>query len=89
MSNENRLKTLFRAGKPALGTLINAGDASVIECMEGAGFDFVFIDCEHGPFDTETTVDLIRACENAGVEPVVRVADLTHREIQRAVDAVK
>jgi 4-hydroxy-2-oxoheptanedioate aldolase len=87
MNGEHRLKRLFREGKTALGTLVNAGDASTVECMEGAGFDFVFIDCEHGPFDDETTVDLIRAAELAGLEPVVRVAGLTHKEIQRAADA--
>ncbi len=87
MPSPNRLKDLFLDGIPALGTLVNAGDASTIECLETAGLDFVFIDCEHGPFDDETTVDLIRAAELAGLEPVVRIADLTHKEVQRAVDA--
>jgi 4-hydroxy-2-oxoheptanedioate aldolase len=86
MPNENKLKTLFREGKCALGTLINAGDVSTLECLETAGFDFAFIDCEHGPFDTQPMIDLIRACELIGIEPVVRIADVTHKEVQRAVD---
>ncbi|MBR5741678.1 MAG: host specificity protein [Firmicutes bacterium] len=87
MASQNRLKDMFLAGKPALGTMMNAGDVSTVECMETAGFVFLFIDCEHGPFDDETTVDLIRVAELAGLEPVVRIADLTHKEVQRAVDA--
>ncbi len=82
----NKLRDLYAAGKPAIGTFFSSGNAAMMECLGYTGLDFAVIDTEHGPFDTETMQDLIRAAEHAGLVPVVRIADVTHKEIQRAAD---
>lgn len=82
----NQLRELYKARTPAVGTFFNMGDMSSMECLGYTGLDFVIIDTEHGPFDTETMMDLIRAAESVRLTPVVRIADVTHREIQRAAD---
>lgn len=82
----NRLRKLYADGVPAVGTFFGIGDMSVVEALGYTGLDFIVIDTEHGPFDTETAMNLIRACESVGLVPVVRIADVTHKEIQRMAD---
>ena len=82
----NRLRELFQSGKGAVGTFVSMGNESVVECLGYTGLDFVIIDTEHGPFDTETMMQLIRAAERVGLVPVVRIANVNHKEIQRAAD---
>jgi len=83
---KNKLRELHKAQKQALGTFFNAGDMSCMECIGYSGLDFVIIDAEHGPYDTESIMNLIRASESVGLTPVVRIADVTHKEIQRVAD---
>ncbi len=87
MSSENKMKRLLEEKSFALGTLMNAFDASAIEVLAAADLDFVFIDSEHGPFDMESIVEIIRAGELVGFTPVARVGDPTHKEIQRVTNA--
>ena len=82
----NKLREMAGNGEPAIGTFFSSGNMSMMECLGYTGLDFVIIDTEHGPFDTETMMDLIRAAESAGLVPVVRIADVSHKEIQRAAD---
>lgn len=82
----NRLKEIIAEKGNAVGTFLAVATVPIIECMGYAGVDFVIIDTEHGPYDTETMSDLIKAADNCGMAPVVRIADVTHKEIQRAVD---
>ena len=82
----NKLRDLYAAGKPAIGTFFSSGNASLMECLGYTGLDFAVIDTEHGPFDTMDMQELIRAAESVGLVPVVRIADVTHKEIQRAAD---
>ena len=78
----NKLRDLYRAGKPAVGTFFSAGNASMMECLGYVGLDFVVIDTEHGPFDTMDMQELIRAAESGGLAPVVRIADVTHKPLK-------
>lgn len=87
MVSDNKMKKLLAEKTFAVGSLVNSFDPSVIEVMAAADLDFVFIDTEHGPFDNETLVGFIRTCELVGFTPVVRIGDMTHKEIQRVTDA--
>ena len=82
----NKLRDMAAAHVPALGTFFSSGNMSMLECLGYTGLDFVIIDTEHGPFDTETMMNLIRTAELAGLVPVVRIANVDHKEIQRAAD---
>ncbi|MBR3124901.1 MAG: hypothetical protein IKF42_05675 [Mogibacterium sp.] len=82
----NKLKKAIKENKYAVGTFLGAANTSIVEIMGYTGLDFVVIDTEHGPYDTMPMSDLIQAAESKGMSPLVRIADLTHKEIQRALD---
>src|SRR5262245_56927644 len=52
-----------------------------------AGFDYVFIDMEHGTFNLETVHDMVSASLEAGITPIVRVAELAYSLVARLLDA--
>ncbi|MCR4668598.1 MAG: host specificity protein [Clostridia bacterium] len=86
MADINIRKTIAQKGC-ALGTFLSISTVPAVEALSFSGLDFVIIDTEHGPYDTETMADLVSAAAKGGMAPIVRVADVTHREIQRAADA--
>lgn len=55
----------FRAkllnGELLLGTLITLPSPEMVEVMVEAGFDWLFIDCEHGAFEAESAQALLQA----------------------------
>src|SRR3954452_9809847 len=51
-----------------------------------AGFDYVFIDMEHGSFNLETAHDMITACKLAGITPIVRVGEVQYTICARLLD---
>jgi len=51
-----------------------------------AGFDYVFIDMEHGSFNLETVHDMIVACKLANITPIVRVGELQYTLCARLLD---
>lgn len=83
---KNRLREKYRNGEVAIGTFFSMGDMNCMECLGFSGMDYVIIDTEHGPYDTESMMDLIRVAESVNLSPIVRIADVTHKEIQRAAD---
>ncbi len=82
----NAVKENIKGGGKPLGTFIVMANQSHIECLKGVGLDYIIIDTEHGPFDTEQVVNLIRGAEHAHITPFVRVANADHKEIQRCLD---
>jgi 2-keto-3-deoxy-L-rhamnonate aldolase RhmA len=50
------------------------------------GYDWAFIDCEHGSMDVDTTVQLCVAIHDAGVTPLVRVPGYEHHLASRLLD---
>jgi 2-keto-3-deoxy-L-rhamnonate aldolase RhmA len=84
----NRLKSTLRNGGSALGTmLVEVRQPSIMQILSNAGFDFVLIDGEHGPFSIETVADLSRAARQAGLTPIVRVAEVTYAAVTQPLDA--
>ena len=83
---KNRLREKYKNGEVAIGTFFSMGDMNCMECLGFSGMDYVIIDTEHGPYDTESMMDLIRVAESVKLSPIVRIADVTHKEIQRAAD---
>ncbi len=82
----NLVKEKLQNGQKVIGTFFSMGNPSAMECLGYTGMDYAIIDTEHGPFDTESAMALVRAAEAVGLTPFVRIADVSHREIQRAVD---
>jgi len=58
----------------------------VARILAAAGFDWTFLDAEHGGFHIETLQDICRAAVTTGVAPIVRVADMQYALVARALD---
>ncbi len=74
-------------GEKTLGTFLAFESAAVAECVGNTGVDYVIIDMEHSALDKSICTDLVRAAELAGTVPFVRISDVAHGDIQKAVDA--
>jgi 4-hydroxy-2-oxoheptanedioate aldolase len=82
----NKVKEKMLNKEKPLGTFLVMATQSHVECMSEVGLDYVIIDTEHGPYDTENMINLIRGAEQANMTPFVRVANADHKEIQRCLD---
>ncbi len=60
--------------------------AEVARTFAAAGFDYVFIDSEHGPFNLETIHAMIKAAHDTGITPIVRVGELAYSLVARLLD---
>ncbi len=68
-----------------LGTLLSMPQPAIAEIMAGIGYDWLFIDTEHGVFNT---ADLPAMCQAAGDCPcVIRVAGHDDARISWALDS--
>jgi 2-keto-3-deoxy-L-rhamnonate aldolase RhmA len=84
----NRAKGLLRDGQPVIGTMVvEIRQPSVMQLLANAGFDFVIIDNEHGPFSIETLADLCREARHVGLTPIVRVPDWGYPHLAQPLDA--
>ncbi len=54
--------------------------------MKTAGFDWLFIDCEHNSMDTDMAAQIASAALAIGITPVVRVAGKEHWFSSRMLD---
>jgi 2-keto-3-deoxy-L-rhamnonate aldolase RhmA len=72
---KNRVKQALREGKVVFGPMVSEVRSPGIAILFAqAGFDFFFIDMEHGSFTTETMSDMILAA---------RIGHLAHCETAR------
>lgn len=84
----NRLKHALRQGQTAVGLiLVEIRQPSVMQLLANAGFEFVIIDNEHGPFNLETIADLSRTAKQVGLTPLVRSPDTLYPYITQPLDA--
>jgi 2-keto-3-deoxy-L-rhamnonate aldolase RhmA len=69
----NALKGTLAAGQRAVGVLLTIQSPELVELFGHLGFDFVFLDAQHGGLGVETARDLMRAAELTGMTTLVRV----------------
>lgn len=82
-----RIREKLGAGKTVVGTmLVEVRQPAIMTLLANAGFDFVLIDNEHGPFSVETIADLSRAARDAGVTPIVRIPELSYAHVAQSLD---
>ena len=85
--NKNTLKQKLNEGKSTIGPFVGLPSPGITETMGWMGFDFVVIDCEHGPMDYETAEHMIRAAELSGTTAILRIGLNEQQHIQRYMDA--
>ncbi len=84
----NSLRARFQAGQPVIGTMIQeVSSPFIVHALANAGFDFVYVDMEHGRFGLESAVDLLQTIRLTNMVPLVRVPDNQYYWIARLLDA--
>jgi 2-dehydro-3-deoxyglucarate aldolase/4-hydroxy-2-oxoheptanedioate aldolase len=83
----NPVKQALRAGEVQLGCgIAQFRSPEIPRILKAAGFDWAFIDTEHGNFNLETVQDLCRVSALVGFCPIVRVGELNYSLVARALD---
>ncbi|MFQ3681470.1 HpcH/HpaI aldolase family protein [Roseiflexus sp.] len=84
----NRVKQALKSGQPVYGTmLVESPSSAYIMMLAHVGYDFVFIDMEHGVYDLGDVAGMIRVARLAGITPLVRIPDLAYDLVARTLDA--
>ncbi len=82
----NNIKTKMRKGEKAYGCRLLFPSATLIELMGQVGFDYVFLDGEHGTFALRDLEEMCRAAELARLTPLARVPDIERSTILQFLD---
>jgi 4-hydroxy-2-oxoheptanedioate aldolase len=69
-----------------LGAFVTLKDPAITEMVGLAGYDFAFIDLEHGGMSLETVENHLRAAKAYGLGTLVRLPDGNRSFIQRVLD---
>lgn len=86
MVRENRIKRAVESGSIPLGATLNIYSPHLVELAGAMGFEWVFIDCEHGPMNETEVEHMVRAAEAYDMTPVVRVPVNSPSVILRFLD---
>jgi 4-hydroxy-2-oxoheptanedioate aldolase len=76
----NSVKQALQDGKSVIGCFVQYPSPVTVEICGYSGFDFVMIDCEHGPMGVESAYTMILAAERSGTIPLVRVP-MNHQQV--------
>lgn len=83
MSKEFRSR--LKAGETLLGTMVTLTTPSTAEILAGIGFDWLFVDGEHGPLETGEILSILQAVDHR-VACLVRVPGLDEVAIKKTLD---
>lgn len=73
MTRIEAIKAKMDAGKLVKGFFLTMPDPMVGEMAGYAGYDYVWIDAEHGPLGRKEILEIIMAAQGAGCAAIVRV----------------
>ncbi len=74
----------LRNGESLIGTMVSLPSAEVTEILAETGFDWLFIDAEHGPFDPHDAQGMLQAAGNCSC--IIRVPEGDEIWIKKALD---
>ncbi|MEA9984187.1 HpcH/HpaI aldolase family protein [Subtercola sp. RTI3] len=83
----NHLLEVLAAGETAVGLSCMLGSAQIAEEFALAGFDYVYLDQQHGTTSADTLLEMLRAVARSETTPLVRVAKNDVALIGQALDA--
>lgn len=79
------LREALKESKPLIGTLLTVDSTEVAEALALSGFDWIFIDLEHGSLSIHDAQRALQAIANR-CYTLVRVPDGTQENIKRVLD---
>ncbi len=83
MTQEFRAR--LRRGEKLLGTMVTLASGASAEVLAGLGFDWLFIDAEHGPLETRELTEILQAVGDK-TACIVRVPEAAEVPIKKALD---
>lgn len=84
---KNVFRQKINTGKSTYGIWNNFPDPLIAELLAGAGYDWVLIDAEHGPFDLRAIIGQLQAMAPYDIGTVVRPPSGDPVFIKRLLDA--
>lgn len=69
----NRVKSLLQSGGVAIGPIVQLPSPPLMSLLARAGFDWLWIDMEHGPIGIESAQMMIDATKGTPSTPLVRI----------------
>lgn len=70
---DNKIKQSLAKEKLSIGGAVQTACVDNVELLARNGYDFVWIDCEHGLIDVTQCIQLIRAAQAFGMTSLVRL----------------
>jgi len=82
----NNTKDKLAVGEVVYGAIVSRFAPDIVEIFGAIGYDFVMIDCEHGPMDLDQVEHMVRAAEVFGITPIARIPNHADSTILRFLD---
>ncbi|PLS31892.1 2-keto-3-deoxy-L-rhamnonate aldolase [Bifidobacterium margollesii] len=82
----NAFKQALKEGREQYGLWMALASPTAAEISAGAGYDWLLVDGEHGPYDLNTILDVLRAVAPYDTTPVVRPASADPVLIKQVLD---
>ncbi len=83
----NKFKAALKAGQKQYGIWNGIPHSYAAEILAGAGFDWVLIDAEHGPFDINQIIIQLQAMSRYDVTPILRMPNADPVYMKTLMDA--
>ena len=84
---KNKLKELFRAGKPIINSWLAVPSSFSAEVMAQQGWDSLTIDMQHGLIDYSNAISMLQAISSTETIPMARVNWNEPGQIMKILDA--
>tara|TARA_B100001248_G_scaffold154139_1_gene116008 strand:+ start:520 stop:1308 length:789 start_codon:yes stop_codon:yes gene_type:complete len=84
---KNRLKNLFKTGKPIINSWLSVPSSFSAEVMSNQGWDSLTIDMQHGLIDYPNAVNMLQAISTTETTPMARVNWNEPGQIMKILDA--
>ena len=80
-------KQALREGQPKMGLFLNSHSPTVAEQLAHTGYDWLLVDTQHGPMDSERLSAMLAGIGSGGAKSLVRVGGYDDRQgIQQSLD---
>ena len=86
INNLEKFLEKVRRDEFPIGAVVGLADPTVTELAANVGFDFVFIDGEHGDIDRKCAMEHLMAVKGTDCASFYRVPACDHTEIKRVID---
>ena len=84
---KNKLKELFKAGKPIINSWLAVPSSFSAEVMANQGWDSLTIDMQHGLLDYPNAINMLQAISTTETTPMARVNWNEPGQIMKILDA--